>query len=88
AQVEVIHDVYTPSPQEVEWATRVLRAAESAERGGLGVFMLEGRMVDRPVMEQARQIYEAARRYEQELAPPRVASARPEEGSSGASENG
>ena len=87
AQVEVIHDVYTPSPQEVEWATRVLRAAESAERGGLGVFMMEGRMVDRPVMEQARQIYEAARRYEQEPAPPRVASARPEEGSGRTSEN-
>ena len=55
--------------------------------GRAGVFMLEGRMVDRPVMEQARQIYEAARRYEQEPAPPRVASARPEGGSGRTGEN-
>lgn len=63
-QIEVIHDAYGPSEQEIEWATRVLRAAGSVERSGQGVFTLDGRMIDRPVVEQARQIHEMARRFE------------------------
>jgi citrate lyase beta subunit len=64
SQIEVIHDAYSPSEQEIEWATRVLQAVDSAEQSGQGVFTLDGRMIDRPVKEQARQTYEMARRFE------------------------
>jgi citrate lyase beta subunit len=67
SQLEIIHAVYSPSQQEIEWATRVLQAADSSERNVLGVFILDGQMIDRPVMEQARRVYEVARRFE--LAP-------------------
>jgi citrate lyase beta subunit len=66
-QLEIINAVYSPSQQEIEWATRVLQAADSSERNVQGVFMLDGQMIDRPVMEQARRLYEVARRFE--LAP-------------------
>jgi citrate lyase beta subunit len=64
SQLEIIHTVYSPSQQEIEWATRVLQAADSSERSVLGVFILDGQMIDRPVMEQARRVYEVARRFE------------------------
>ena len=67
SQLEIINAVYSPSQQEIEWATRVLQAAASSERNVQGVFMLDGQMIDRPVMEQARRLYEVARRFE--LAP-------------------
>jgi citrate lyase beta subunit len=56
SQLEIIHAVYSPSQQEIEWATRVLQAAASSERNVQGVFILDGQMIDRPVMGQARRV--------------------------------
>lgn len=49
-QVDVIRDAYRPTPEQVEWATGVLAAAES-ERG---VFNHNGQMIDEPVLKLAR----------------------------------
>ena len=51
-QVAVVRDAYAPTPEELRWAAGVLAAAESGE----GVFRFEGRMVDEPVLRQARVI--------------------------------
>ncbi|GAC57489.1 putative citrate lyase subunit beta [Gordonia hirsuta DSM 44140 = NBRC 16056] len=50
SQVPVVREGYTPSPEEIDWARRVLAAAE--EFGG-GVFALDGQMVDAPLFGQA-----------------------------------
>jgi citrate lyase subunit beta/citryl-CoA lyase len=55
-QIELLHRAYAPSPGEVERAERVLDAAEKAEREGLGVVSLDGRMVDAPVVAAARRV--------------------------------
>ena len=52
SQVPVIRAAYTPDPADVEWAQRVLAAAEQ-ERG---VFQFEGRMVDGPVLLHAERL--------------------------------
>jgi citrate lyase subunit beta/citryl-CoA lyase len=52
SQVAVIRAGYAPTPDEVAWAERVLAAAESNP----GVFRFEGRMVDGPVLMQARTV--------------------------------
>ena len=52
SQVAVIRQGYAPTPDEIAWAERVLRAAESNP----GVFRFEGRMVDSPVLVQARAV--------------------------------
>ncbi|MDN7245233.1 HpcH/HpaI aldolase/citrate lyase family protein [Planococcus shenhongbingii] len=62
-QLEIIHEVYSPSREEIDWAVKVLLYAEN-EAKGQGVFMFDGKMVDRPVIEKARQIYNAAERYQ------------------------
>jgi citrate lyase beta subunit len=55
-QVEVINDVFTPAAADVERATRVVAAYETARAAGEGVTTLDGRMVELPVVERARRI--------------------------------
>ena len=50
-QVSAIHAALAPSESELAWAERVLAAAAAA--GGAAV-QLDGRMVDKPVIERAR----------------------------------
>ena len=52
SQVETVREAYRPSPEAVAWAERVLAAATTSA----GVFAFEGRMVDEPVLRQARRI--------------------------------
>ncbi|MFE6921910.1 HpcH/HpaI aldolase/citrate lyase family protein [Nocardia sp. NPDC057663] len=51
-QVPVIADAYRPDPREVEWARRVLATAQHSR----GVFAVDGRMVDAPILSHARRI--------------------------------
>jgi citrate lyase subunit beta/citryl-CoA lyase len=51
-QMDVIRHAYRPEPDQVAWAERVLAAAQ----GAFGAFALEGRMIDEPVLRQARAI--------------------------------
>lgn len=53
AQVAVVHDALAPTPQQADWARRVLAADAAA--GGAAV-QLDGRMVDVPVVQQARRL--------------------------------
>ncbi len=60
-QVDIIHDVFAPSEEEIKDAERVLQAAVEAEAQGLGVFSLDGKMVDAPIISRARDVLEKAR---------------------------
>ncbi len=52
AQVSTVQDAFTPTVDEVDRARRVVEAAEQAR--GRGAFLLDGRMVDEPVLRAAR----------------------------------
>jgi citrate lyase subunit beta/citryl-CoA lyase len=52
-QVPVVHEVLAPSPEELDWAQRVLDADSQA--GGAAV-QVDGKMVDLPVVLQARRV--------------------------------
>lgn len=53
AQVEVIHAALAPQEEELAWARRVVQMAEET---GSAAFSLDGKMVDMPVIEKAKQI--------------------------------
>jgi citrate lyase subunit beta / citryl-CoA lyase len=57
-QIAPLHALLAPGADDLAWARRVLAAAESA--GGAAV-QLDGRMVDKPVIERARRILQRAR---------------------------
>lgn len=56
SQVAVVRDAYRPTEDKVDWARRVLAAAQF-ERG---VFAFEGQMVDSPVLRHAEAILRRA----------------------------
>lgn len=53
-QIELIHQLFSPTRQEVEQAQRIITAAEEAEKQGLGVVSLNGKMIDAPIIERAK----------------------------------
>jgi citrate lyase subunit beta/citryl-CoA lyase len=60
-QIELLHQAYMPSEEEVAKAKRIVEAAQEAERAGHGVVSLNGKMVDAPVVLSARRILDLAR---------------------------
>lgn len=56
AQVEAVHEAFTPTADEVDWARKVVDAVDAAGAGEGGVVVVEGRMVDVPLVRQARAI--------------------------------
>ncbi len=59
-QIELLHNAYAPLQEEVDQARRVIAAAEKAEREGLGVVSLGGRMIDAPIVNHARRVVRSA----------------------------
>lgn len=59
--IDTIHSVYAPSLKEIKHAQRVLETMEEAESEGKGVFSLDGKMVDAPVINRAKNTVELAR---------------------------
>jgi citrate lyase subunit beta/citryl-CoA lyase len=55
-QVPIINRGFSASEAERQWALKVVQADQAAARDGQGAVMLEGRMVDRPVVERARRV--------------------------------
>ena len=52
-QIRVIHEVFAPSGDEIEKAQKIVKAAEDAEKHGLGVVALGSKMIDPPVVKRA-----------------------------------
>jgi len=57
AQVEPIHEALRPNPSEVERARRIVAAFEAADGAAAA---LDGKMIDKPVVESARRLLIAA----------------------------
>lgn len=55
-QVALIHDTFMPGHEELDRARRVLAAVASGD----GVFVVDGQMVDAPVIEHARRVLRRA----------------------------
>ena len=62
-QVGTINSVFVPTMDKIKWALRVEEANKQALEKGLGVFSLDGKMVDKPVIERAKKILIKAKRY-------------------------
>jgi citrate lyase subunit beta/citryl-CoA lyase len=60
-QIDTIHSVYAPTKEEIDYAKKVMEAKEEAEREGLGVFSLNGKMVDAPIINRAKTTLELAK---------------------------
>lgn len=56
SQIDPVNRVFSPSLRDVEYAGRIVSAFREAETKGQGATSLEGRMIDIPVYQQARDL--------------------------------
>lgn len=56
-QVAVVNDAFQPTPDQLDWATRVIEAAKRDAGAG----QIDGQMIDAPVMARARRLIASAR---------------------------
>jgi citrate (pro-3S)-lyase, beta subunit len=60
-QIELLHNLFAPTQKDVDQAEKIIAAAEEAERNGLGVVSLNGKMIDAPIIDRARLVLERAK---------------------------
>jgi citrate lyase subunit beta/citryl-CoA lyase len=59
-QISVINEVYAPSEKQIVQAQRILEAASKQQ----GVFSLDGKMIDKPIIDRSQKIISKAKRYD------------------------
>ncbi|MEX2238894.1 MAG: CoA ester lyase [Dehalococcoidia bacterium] len=74
AQIPIVNEAFSPAPEEVELARRIVEAYDAGVRDGRGAIQLEGRMIDVPVARRARRLLAAAAALEERAGPPRKES--------------
>ena len=60
-QIDIVHDVFAPKQDEVEYAVQVVDAITKAREQGTGVVSLAGKMIDPPVVARAVRVLLAAK---------------------------
>lgn len=59
-QIEIIHECFMPTEEEIEEAKKIVNAIEQAKKKGLGSTSINGKMIDLPVEKRARRILKMA----------------------------
>ena len=59
-QIDIIHDVFAPKQEEVDYALQVIDAIKRARSMGTGVISMGGKMIDAPVVKRAARILRTA----------------------------
>ncbi|MFU2206162.1 citrate (pro-3S)-lyase subunit beta [Streptococcus pluranimalium] len=55
-QIPLVNEIYTPTEKEIENAKQVKWAIREAESKGSGVIALNGKMIDKPIVERAERV--------------------------------
>jgi citrate lyase subunit beta / citryl-CoA lyase len=53
-QIEPVNAIFSPGPNEIAHAEKIIQAYEESEAKGLGAIQVDGKFVDLPVVERAR----------------------------------
>jgi citrate lyase subunit beta/citryl-CoA lyase len=56
SQIKHVHNVFTPEPEQIEYARKVVSAIEKARKEGSGVATIGSKMIDAPIEKRARKI--------------------------------
>lgn len=55
-QIPLVNEIYTPTEKEIDHAKQVIWAIREAESKGSGVISLNGKMVDKPIVERSERV--------------------------------
>jgi citrate lyase subunit beta/citryl-CoA lyase len=59
-QIKPVHEIYAPTDMEIKKSVAIKRAAKEAEEKGLGVIALNGKMIDKPIVDRAERTLQLA----------------------------
>lgn len=59
-QIPIVNRIFAPTEDEIEDAMNVIHAIEEAEEKGSGVIALNGKMIDKPIVERAERVLSLA----------------------------
>jgi len=59
-QIDIIHEVFTPTEDEIRKAYHVVKEFRTNSAAGIGVFAIDGKMIDAPVVARAEYILRLA----------------------------
>jgi citrate lyase subunit beta / citryl-CoA lyase len=65
-QIDIVHEIYAPKAKEIEHALKVITAIKQAEKDSLGVVSLNGKMIDKPIVERAERVLQLSGIYNME----------------------
>ena len=55
-QIGIVHDIFMPTEKEIEFSKRVLAAFQEALAKNSGVISLDGKMIDKPIVDRAERV--------------------------------
>lgn len=61
SQVKIVHEIFTPTKEELEKSLEIVKAAEAADISKGGVITVNGKMVDIPVIAKAEKVVRLAK---------------------------
>ncbi len=73
-QIEPANAAFAPGPEEVAWSKRVVVAHAEAEAHGIGITLLDGRLVENLHVEEARRVLAIANEIEKLQTKPEIAT--------------
>lgn len=60
-QIKIVHDIFTPSQKDILWAEKVVRTVRENADKGVGVFTVDGKMLDIAFLEGAERTLKLAK---------------------------
>jgi len=60
-QIKSLHQIFNPTEKEIHHALNVMEAIKEAEQKGSGVIALNGKMIDKPIVDRAKHMIELAK---------------------------
>ena len=60
-QIAVVHEIYTPTPKDIIFAEKVVREIDDKKAKGIGVFTVDGKMIDIAFYDGAKRTIELAK---------------------------
>jgi citrate lyase subunit beta/citryl-CoA lyase len=64
SQIAIVNQAFMPTEAEVARARRIVAAAGDAEAKGVGAFLVDGQMIDKPFLLRAREVLALAERQQ------------------------
>ncbi|WP_245283902.1 CoA ester lyase [Bradyrhizobium sp. Cp5.3] len=69
SQIAIANETFMPDAAEIAWARKVVAAAAGADARGIGAYLVDGHMIDKPFVERARAVVSLADTISTEATP-------------------